>query len=123
KGDAEHHLMQDAKSYFNQAKNRDEGVIRFDYADKEQMFDAISYAKGGLILHALRNEVGDDAFFVSLNNYLVKNAFKSVEIHDLRLAFEEITGRDLNWFFNQWFLASGTPQLKIDKTYDADKKT
>lgn len=121
-GDAEHHLMQDAKSYFNQARNRDENVIRFDYADKEQMFDAISYSKGGLILHALRKEVGDDAFFASLNNYLVKNAYKSAEVHDLRLAFEEVIGRDLNWFFNQWFLASGYPQLNVNKTYDAVKK-
>lgn len=118
KGDADYHLMQDARSYFNQAKSRDEKVIRFDYADKEQMFDAISYAKGGLILHTLRQEVGDEAFFASLNLYLTKNAYNSTEIHDLRLAFEEITGKDMNWFFNQWFLASGYPQLKIDKIYD-----
>jgi aminopeptidase N len=118
KGDADHHLMQDARSYFNQAKNRDEKVIRFDYADKEQMFDAISYAKGGLILHTLRQEVGDEAFFASLNVYLTSNAYQSAEIHDLRLAFEEVTGKDLNWFFNQWFLASGYPHLTIDKIYD-----
>lgn len=119
KGDADYHLMQDAKAYFNQVKNKkDEKVIRFDYADKEQMFDAISYAKGGLILHSLRQEVGDEAFFTSLNLYLTKHAFKSAEIHDLRLAFEEVTGRDLNWFFNQWFLASGYPELTIDKIYD-----
>src|SRR5690606_27449721 len=34
------------------------------------------------------------------------------------LAFEEVTGKDLNWFFNQWFLASGYPHLTIDKIYD-----
>ncbi len=120
KGDAEYHLTQDARAYFGQVKNnKDEKVIRFDYADKEQMFDAISYAKGGLILHTLRQEVGDAAFFASLNLYLRNNAFKTAEIHDLRLAFEEVTGKDLNWFFNQWFLASGYPQLNIDKSYDA----
>lgn len=122
KGDADYYLMQDAKSYFNQAKNKDEKVIRFDYADKEQMFDAISYSKGGLLLHTLRSEVGDQAFFKSLNLYLTKHAYKSVEVHDLRLAFEDITGKDMNWFFNQWFLASGYPQLKIDKRYDDSKK-
>jgi aminopeptidase N len=36
-----------------------------------------------------------------------------VEIHHLRLAFEETTGRDLNWFFDQWFLNEGRPKLKV----------
>jgi hypothetical protein len=39
--------------------------------------------------------------FKSLNLYLTTNKFKT-EAHQLRLAFEEITGKDLNWFFNQW---------------------
>lgn len=116
--DAEYHLMQNATQYFRYAKQRDEKVIRFDYAEKGQMFDPISYQKGALILHTLRKEIGDEAFFKSLSYYLKTHAYQSVEIHDLRLAFEEITGRDLNWFFNQWFLASGYPQLKIEKYKD-----
>lgn len=121
--DADHYLMQDARSYFDYAKIRDEDVIRYDYADKEQMFDAITYQKGSVILHNLRTEIGDDAFFKSLNLYLNRYAYKTAEIHDLRLVFEEITGRDLNWYFNQWFMASGTPQLKIEKYYhELEKK-
>jgi aminopeptidase N len=116
--DADYHLMQNASQYFRYAKQRDEKVIRFDYAEKGQMFDPISYQKGALILHTLRKEIEDEAFFKSLNYYLKKHAYQSVEIHDLRLSFEEITGRDLNWFFNQWFLASGFPQLKVEKYKD-----
>ena len=37
-------------------------MIRFDYIDKEDMFDSHSYAKGGRILHMLRHYLGDDAF-------------------------------------------------------------
>ncbi|MCC7050614.1 MAG: DUF3458 domain-containing protein, partial [Bacteroidia bacterium] len=86
-------------------------------------FDSHSYAKGGRILHMLRKTVGDNAFFKALNLYLTRNKFKTAEIHDLRLAFEEVTGQDLNWFFNQWFLASGHPKLKITHAYnDAEKK-
>lgn len=82
------------------------------------MFDAVSYQKGGRILHMLRNHVGDSAFFKSLNNYLVTNKFKSAEAHQLRLAFEEVTGRDLNWFFNQWYFSSGHPQVDISYQYN-----
>jgi aminopeptidase N len=71
----------------------------------------------------LRKTVGDEAFFKSLSLYLNKNKFKSAEIHDLRLAFEEVTGQDLNWFFNQWFLASGHPKLKITHQYIDSTKT
>ena len=46
-------------------------------------------------------------FFTALHRYLTRNAYKSVEVHDLRLAFEETTGEDLHWFFDQWYLDDG----------------
>ncbi|MGZ3921755.1 MAG: M1 family metallopeptidase, partial [Bacteroidia bacterium] len=91
-------------SYFNTPQNREVDMIRYNYNDKEEMFDQFSYNKGGQILHMLRKYTGDEAFFSSLKLYLERNKFKNAEIHDLRLAFEEITGEDLNWFFNEWFL-------------------
>jgi aminopeptidase N len=99
--------------------NKEVDVIRFNYNDKEDMFDAFSYNKGGQILHMLRKAVGDEAFFASLKNYLLTNKFKPVEIHNLRLAFEETTGSDLNWFFNQWFLNKGRPKLKVTKSFNS----
>lgn len=98
-------------------------LVRFYYGDKEDMFDAVSYNKGGRILHMLRNYIGDSAFFKSLNLYLTTNKYKSAEAHQLRLAFEEITGKDLNWFFNQWYFGAGHPTLDITYGYDdATKK-
>jgi len=116
---ADYYEMEDMTAYMASGKSKKENVIRFDYTDREQMFDEASYQKGGLILHMLRKTVGDDAFFKSLTLYLSKNAYKTAEIHDLRLAFEEVTGQDMNWFFNQWFLASGHPVLNIQTSYDA----
>jgi aminopeptidase N len=114
--------LEDMSIYLGNKRKTEPDVIRFDYADKEQMFDEISYHKGGRILHMLRKTVGDEAFFESLKLYLIRNSYKTAEIHDLRLAFEEITGMDLNWFFNQWFLASGHPVLTIQSSYDQLKK-
>ena len=108
----------DATAYFNSNKF-ELNPIRFDYADSEDMFDQVSYQKGGQILHMLRKTVGDAAFFKALNLYLQKHAYKTAEIHDLRLAFEEVTGTDLNWFFNQWFMSPGHPILNIESSYDA----
>jgi aminopeptidase N len=97
-------------------------LVRFYYKDKEDMFDAISYNKGGRILHMLRNLVGDDAFFASLNKYLTTNKFGNGNAHKLRLAFEEVTGKDLNWFFNQWYFGNGHPRIDISYQYNAEKQ-
>lgn len=98
-------------------------LVRFHYANREDMFDAVSYNKGGRILHMLRHFVGDSAFFKALNLYLTTNKFKSAEAHQLRLAFEEVTGRDLNWFFNQWYFGNGHPVTDISYVYDDASKT
>lgn len=118
--DAADKLLQDKlNTYLRQARQKQVDLIRYDYADKENMFDAFSYHKGGCVLHMLRKQVGNDAFFQALEKYLKDNAYEPVEIHDLRLAFEEVTGKDLNWFFEQWFLDKGHPELRISYAYDS----
>ncbi len=110
-------LVSEMEGYFTESETKQVDLIRFDYADSEDMFDAHSYNKGGAVLHMLRQQVGDEAFFKSLNRYLTQHAFQSVEVHDLRLAFEDVTGQDLNWFFNQWFLGKSHPELYFDIDY------
>lgn len=119
---ADYGLMQDLDRYLQQAKNRDANLIRFEYESQEDVFDGISYQKGGRILHMLRKLTGDEAFFKSLQLYLTTNKFKPVEAHNLRLAFEEVTGRDLNWFFNQWFFNKGYPELEISYLWNEEEK-
>lgn len=119
---ADAHSYGSMQGYIAQTSQKDPPLIRFEYENREDMFDGISYNKGGQILHMLRKQVGDDAFFASLKLYLEKNRFKNAEVNDLRLAFEEITGQDLNWFFNQWYMAGGHPILDINYSYDAAAK-
>lgn len=101
---------------------KQEPLIRFNYESQEDMFDRHSYNKGGQVLHMLRLYVGDEAFFASLKLYLETNKFQSVEIHNLRLAFEKVTGYDLNWFFNQWFMSAGHPELDINYSWDGKRE-
>lgn len=122
KEDAEMHLFQERKTY-KEGQNTDKKLVRFEYADKEDMFDAISYNKGGAILHMLRNYLGDDAFFLGLKTYLTDYKYQAAEVHHLRLVFEKITGKDLNWFFNQWYFGAGHPNLEITYDYNTLRKT
>lgn len=118
--EANYNAEKEADGYFQSAQMQGyHNLIWLDYDEKEQMFDGHSYNKGGRILHMLRTYVGDEAFFASLKLYLTQNKFKAAEFHNLRLAFEEVTGEDLNWFFDQWFLGSGHPVLEVEETVSA----
>ena len=111
------------RSYLSNPANAKLPLVRFYYADKDDVFDNVSYPKGGCILHMLRNYVGDSAFFKSLNLYLNKHKYGNAEAQQLRLAFEEVTGEDLNWFFNEWYYGYGHPKLEINYAYDVPGKT
>ncbi|MBL0308832.1 MAG: M1 family metallopeptidase [Bacteroidetes bacterium] len=117
---ADYKAYENYELYISEARAKNVDMIRYYYDNREEMFDRHSYEKGGLILHSLRKTVGDDAFFKSLELYLKTNQFKPVELAQLRLAFEEVTGKDMNWFFNQWFMNSGHPVLDIKYRYEND---
>jgi len=123
KDEADAHNYADMQSYLRSQGASTKNLVRFYYADKEDVFDAVTYQKGGRILNMLRNYLGDAAFYKGLNIYLKTNAFKNGEAQQLRLAFEEASGQDLNWYFNQWYYGAGHPILNISYKWDEATKT
>ncbi|MEL6141252.1 MAG: M1 family metallopeptidase [Bacteroidota bacterium] len=121
---ADDHLLDEWAGYIGSIQQGGEPheLIWTDYDDKEQMFDAHSYNKGGAVLHMLRYYLGDDVFFASFENYLTKNQYSPVEVDELRMAFEEESGQDLHWFFNQWFHKAGHPRLEVSTGYDVETR-
>ncbi len=119
--DASMHLYNVNKAYL-EGQNLDKHLVRFNYTDKEDMFDLVSYNKGGTILHMLRNYLGDEAFFEGLKVYLNKFKYKPAEVHQLRLVLEEVSGKDLNWFFNQWYYNAGHPRIDVSYDYNLLEK-
>ena len=116
------HSYEDLADYLGSNKDALKNLVRFHYADKEEVFDLVSYQKGGLILRMMRNYLGDPVFFKGLNIYLKQNAFKNGEAHQLRLAMEEASGKDMNWFFNQWYFNNGQPSVTIDYAWNQATK-
>ncbi len=104
--------------YLGSPADAKKDLVRYFYSDKEDVFDNVSYPKGGRILNMLRHYVGDSAFFKSLNLYLTTNKFGNGNPDKLRLAFEQISGKDLHWYFNQWYFGSGHPKVEISYAYD-----
>ncbi|AFR35926.1 M1 family metallopeptidase [Riemerella anatipestifer] len=119
---ADYHLDNNSSRYIHNPSDFNKDLVRFDYESREDMFDLVSYNKGGAILHMLRNYLGDDAFFAGVTDYLKTHEYGTGEAHQLRLSFEKISGKDLNWFFNQWYFNSGNPKLNIQYSYEPVKK-
>ena len=103
--------------YLSSPADAEKDLVRFFYKEREDVFDLVSYQKGGRILNMLRHLVGDKAFFASLHTYLEENKFGSGTAIKLKSAFEKVTGKDLNWFFNQWYFGSGHPYVRIEQKY------
>jgi len=113
KDDGDAKRYDELQAYLNNGTAYKQPLTPFVYTDEEGVNGANIYDKGGLVLNMLRNYLGDEAFFKGLGLYLKTHAFKNGEVHDLRLAEEEVSGKDLNWFFNQWYYGAGHPVLDI----------
>jgi aminopeptidase N len=123
KDEADSHSYDALQNYLNSPDAKTKNLVRFHYNSEMDVFDVVTYQKGGRILNMLRNYLGKDAFYKGLNIYLKTNAYKSGEAQQLRLAEEEASGLDLNWFFNQWYYGAGNPDLNVTHKYDEATKT
>ncbi len=119
---AEEHRIKSVNAY-KEGDNKLKNLVRFDYENREDLFDLVSYNKGGAVLHMLKNYIGEEAFFAGLKVYLQENKFSTAEVPQLRMAFEKVSGLDLNWFFDQWFYGSGHPNIRVSHDYNVLEKT
>ena len=92
------------------------------YYNSIELFDSNIYAKGSIILNMIRRILDDDAFFRGLQYYTRTNAANNVETTDLKKAFEVTTGKNLDWFFDQWVYKPGIPEITASYRYNRRSK-
>jgi len=79
------------------------------------MFSRLTYEKGAWVLHMLRRELGDKLFFECLRNYFEKYKYKNAETNDFIELCENVSSRELDWFFEQWvYLGQGILEIEYD---------
>src|SRR5579864_3714292 len=76
------------------------------------------YDKAGWVIHMLREQMGDEAFFRALKHYLEANRLGNVVSADLAKAVEESSGTNVDLFFDQWIYGAGAPRFLVRSTYD-----
>ncbi len=77
-----------------------------------------AYTRGAAILHMLRKELGDDVFRGGIRHYVKRHQDQAVVSEQLRRCMEEVAGRDLEWFWDQWVYGSGYPKLDVEVSYE-----
>jgi len=117
-------LLGKKNQYLNEAHNRYIRPIVFNrYNNPGDNFDSHTYPKGANVLHLLRYILGDDTFFRTLSTFLHQNEFKPVDTHDLMKTVKEVSGKNMDWFFDQYVFSPGHAVFEVTKSWDAESKT
>lgn len=74
---------------------------------------AIGYGKGAMVFHMLRRMIGDESFYGALRLIIKRNLYKRTSWYDFQDVFEEVSGKELDWFFDQWIKRKGAPFIKL----------
>jgi aminopeptidase N len=114
--------IQNADLYFTEVGDRyRRPIVTNVWNAPIDLFDRHLYEKGSLVLHALRGLLGDDQFFRAIQRYCREHQERNVVTQDLVDAIEAETGRNLEWFFDQWVYRPGHPELKVSWSWDDER--
>jgi aminopeptidase N len=116
-------LLGKKNQYLYEAHTKYIRPIVFDrYNDPGDNFDSHTYPKGAICLHMLRFILGDENFFRVLNHYLHKHAFQPVLTEDLMIAVKDVTGQNMDWFFEQFIFKPGHMVFDISYYWNENSK-
>ncbi|HTF27409.1 MAG TPA: M1 family metallopeptidase [Flavitalea sp.] len=104
------------------AKTYHQPVVDTSVTDYMKLLNANSYQKGGWVLHMLRTMMGDSSFYRSIRKYYATYSGKNAGTDDLRRIMEEVSGKKLQPFFQQWLYTPGNPELDVTWMYKESEK-
>ncbi len=121
--EAKYYSYQDWKEHLEEDSSRyRRPIVCNAYIEPIDLFDTHLYQKGGLVLNLLRAELGEESFWRVIRHYLEKHRGGSVETLDLIRAIEDVTGRNLRRFFDQWIFGAGYPEFELSTQWHESQK-
>jgi aminopeptidase N len=95
-------------------------IVHDDLQDMRRVTSGATYQKGAWILHMLRSQMGDDAFWSGIQSYYARYFNSNATTADFRREMEAASGLDLELFFQQWLRSGGNPHLEGSWAYDSE---
>ena len=116
-----HDLREKAQAYFGEdAQSYRRPLVQNVFAEPIDIFDRHLYERGAQVLDMLRYVLGDELWWRAIGHYVRAHREQGVLTHDLQRAVEEATGRNVDWFFDQWVWKGGHPELRATYSWDAE---
>ncbi|NQV35413.1 MAG: M1 family metallopeptidase [Phycisphaeraceae bacterium] len=116
-------LLGKKNAYLREAHNRYMRPIVFHQWDEPgQNFDSHTYPKGAAVINMMRWILGDEPFRKAISHFLHKHAYAPADTHDFITAIKEMTGQNLDWFFEQWLFSPGHPVFEVSYHWDRSAK-
>lgn len=114
-----HSMLELKKGYLAEDSEYRRPIVYHVYhSDGFELFDGHMYNKGGWVLHMLRHQLGEKTFRRAINAYLGRYREREVITADLERTLEEVTGRSLAQFFQQWVYSGGYPAFEVNYSWD-----
>lgn len=88
-------------------------VVDTTILDINKVLNTNVYQKGCWVLHMLRREIGDEAFWKGIRSYYARYRNGNVLTPNFQQEMEQAAGRDLRPFFDQWVYRGGHPKLRV----------
>jgi len=98
----------------------EEPMASDSYEHPDETFFKVNnpYSRGMLVLHMLRQRLGDDTFFEATRLFVDRFKHRPAETDDFRKLLEEVSGQSLERFFRQWVRQPGVPRVSVDLAWD-----
>lgn len=106
-------LLEDRDQIIAFAGSDDSPVIDTQVTDYNDLLNVNSYQKGGWVLHMLRRQIGDKAFWQGIRNYYERFRNRNALTKDFQEIMEAVSGKKLDNFFRQWLSRGGVPTLEV----------
>lgn len=111
------------KRYLEKYEQNPSPIVDPSITDLMKLLNANNYQKGAWVLHMLRREIGDVAFFAAIRDYYSAHRNGTATTRQLEAIAERRSGRELTWFFDQWIFGPGYPVVEWSWSWsDPDKQ-
>lgn len=101
-------------NYESHVTDKNEFPIRDFRGRVDSATRSIGYGKAAMVLHMLKDLVGEEVFYRSLRDFVHEQKFQRASWGDLTKVFERNFGENLDWFFRQWIDEKGLPKLHVE---------
>ena len=114
----EEHFAQSVRRWFRSSSTPYSLAGRYHQGEEDEGHGV--YVKGASVLNMLRGMLGEDIFWKGIQHYTTQHQNQLVETRDLQRAFEDVSGRNLGWFFQQWVELPHIPDLTVRWSHSDD---